>query len=169
MTAVRLAAVALTMVTGFWPGIALYILAAALMEAAAPQGEPSGEHVPDSPAERARLMRDMKERILRLDKRIQRMEDQVVRPDFQWDSRWGRERSTSAAWKKQDMARRFLGRNERGNALAGGMSLRVEKGFQRPVQRQPVMARADILCPPPYPCLPRARLLSPLSAPVGAA
>lgn len=38
MTAVRLAAVALTMVTGFWPGIALYILAAALMEAAAPQG-----------------------------------------------------------------------------------------------------------------------------------
>ena len=89
-----------TMVTGFWPGIALYILAAALMEAAAPQGEPSGEHVPDSPAERARLMRDMKERILRLDKRIQRMEDQVVRPDFQWDSRWGRERSTSARVEK---------------------------------------------------------------------
>lgn len=100
VTAVRLAAVALTMVMGFWPGIALYILAAALMEAAAPQGEPSGEHVPDSPAERARLMRDMKERILRLDKRIQRMEDQVVRPDFQWDSRWGRERSTSARVEK---------------------------------------------------------------------
>ena len=31
VTAVRLAAVALTMVTGFWPGIALYILAAALV------------------------------------------------------------------------------------------------------------------------------------------
>ncbi len=89
--AVRLAVVALTMVTGFWPGIALYILAAALMEAAAPQQGGFSEEErfrPDSRAGRARLMRDLKERILRMDKRIQRMEDQVVRPDFHWDKRW---------------------------------------------------------------------------------
>ncbi len=88
--AVRLAVVALTMITGFWPGIALYILTAALMEASAPQGGVSEEERfrPDPRAERARLMRDLKERILRMDKRIQRMEDQVVRPDFHWDKRW---------------------------------------------------------------------------------
>ena len=76
--AVRLAVVALTMMT------------AALMEASAPQGGVSEEERfrPDPRAERARLMRDLKERILRMDKRIQRMEDQVVRPDFHWDKRW---------------------------------------------------------------------------------
>ena len=31
-----------------------------------------------------------KERILRLDKRIQRMEDRVIRPDFHWESRWNK-------------------------------------------------------------------------------
>lgn len=86
--AVRLAVVALTMVTGFWPGIALYILAAALMEAVSSQGGLSEKFRPDPRADRARLMRDLKERILRLDKRIQRMEDQVVRPDFHWNKRW---------------------------------------------------------------------------------
>ena len=89
--AVRLAVVALTMVTGFGPGIALYILAAALMETAAPGGFSEEERFrPDPRAERARLIRDLKERILRMDKRIQRMEDQVVRPDFHWDKRWGK-------------------------------------------------------------------------------
>lgn len=90
VAAVRLAVVALTMVTGFWPGIALYILAAALMEAPSQDSPSTGEEGfrPHSRADRARLMRDLKERILRLDKRIRRMEDQVVRPDFRWDSRW---------------------------------------------------------------------------------
>ena len=88
---VRLAAIVLIMLTGFWPGIALYILAAALMEAAAPQDAPSaGGYGSEPHVDRARLMRDLKERILRLDKRIQRMEDRVIRPDFHWESRWNK-------------------------------------------------------------------------------
>lgn len=91
----RLAAFLLTLFTGIWPGLALYILAAVLLKPE-PVLSPLTPHEDQFYARfsgsRAVALRELGQRLDSLGARIRNMEDRVTRHDFDWDQRLGREK-----------------------------------------------------------------------------
>ncbi len=87
---VRVCYVLLTVFTGIWPGVGLYLLAALLL-----RPEPLLE--PDSAADRdfyhayasspQSAMRRLRDKLDALDRRIRRVEDAVTSRDYDWDRR----------------------------------------------------------------------------------
>jgi phage shock protein C len=109
---VRIVAVVLLICSGFWPVVALYLLAAVLMQPArrfspfsdrrsfgAPEGEyesggyrgqnddPSGDEW-DYRSERKSAVESLKRTFDRLNRRLQSLEDAVTAKEFDWDRRF---------------------------------------------------------------------------------
>ena len=90
----RIIAVALFVLTGFWPIVALYILAALLMKPkpVIPIQDDAERVFYDSYTHsRHGAVQRLKQRFERLDRRIRRMEDVVTSREFDWDRRMNRE------------------------------------------------------------------------------
>lgn len=88
--AVRVAMVLLTVFTGFWPGVALYFLAGFLMEpepVLAPQSPQESEFYTRFRGSRPVALRELRDKMERLDARLRRMEDKVTQPGFDWEAR----------------------------------------------------------------------------------
>lgn len=88
---VRLAAIFLTISTGFGLGIALYLLAAVLMEpepALKPENDRETGFYRKYRHSRAAAYDEIADKMSRLDKRLQNMEDQVTRTGFDWERRF---------------------------------------------------------------------------------
>lgn len=91
----RVGAVLLLLITGIWPVAGLYLLAALLMkpEPVVPIGNESEQEFYDSyTRSRHSAVRRIKRRFDSLDRRLQRMEDRVTSPEFDWDNRLSRSR-----------------------------------------------------------------------------
>lgn len=92
--AVRIAAVLLTIFTGFWPCAGLYFLAGFLMDpepALPPQDAQESEFYSRFQGSRAVALEELRSRMERLDQRLRRMEDKVTQPGFDWEMRMRRE------------------------------------------------------------------------------
>jgi len=88
---IRAIAVILFFLTGFWPVVGIYLLAALLMKSEPAKNTGIGSN--DKAGGRYRCMRnDTAERLTRkwkhLEKRIRRMEDKVTSREFDWNSRF---------------------------------------------------------------------------------
>ena len=87
---IRFGLVILALCTGFWPCVAVYILAAVLikLEPSLPTDNQAEEnfYVTYSNSRREALQ-ELQEHLYNLDKRIRKMEDVVTRSDFDWESR----------------------------------------------------------------------------------
>jgi len=87
---VRLAAVAMSLMTGFWPTLAMYVVAALLMKP-----EPvirftceSDEEFYDSyAASRSRALHRLKRIYDKMERRIQRIEGRITGKEYDWDRR----------------------------------------------------------------------------------
>ena len=85
---VRALAVIAAIVTGIWPAIGLYCLAALLMK---PEPKPEGDRSTETDTESAsgssvhRAAERLKRRYEDLDRRIQRMENVVTSREFKWN------------------------------------------------------------------------------------
>ena len=93
----RVIALLLTFMTGFWGGIALYIIAAFLMklEPVVPFKEEAEHEFYDSYMNsRSMALHRLKRTFDSLDRRIQRMEDIVTARDYDWDERMKESRSS---------------------------------------------------------------------------
>ena len=90
---VRLAAIILTISTGFGLGIALYLLAAILIApepAIKPENDREASFYKKCRNSRTAAYDEIADKLNRLDKRLQNMEDQVTRSGFDWESRFMR-------------------------------------------------------------------------------
>ena len=88
---IRIAAVVLLIMTGFWPTILVYAVAALIMkpEPVAPLKDEYEEEFYDSYVNsRAGAINRLKQVFDRLDRRIRRMEDIVTRREYDWDRRF---------------------------------------------------------------------------------
>lgn len=90
VVAMRIIVVIGTIITGFWPGIIAYILAALLMkyEPIVPfDSQSDAEFYNSYSASSTMALQRLKDTFDNLDRRIQRMENIVTAPDFDWDER----------------------------------------------------------------------------------
>lgn len=100
---VRFFTVAITLLTGVWPGLIVYILAALLMKpepvptfrpaagqesAAAMEHENRNYEDHSHLQERLRSLQELKERFAGLDQRLRSMEDDIVSRDYEWERRF---------------------------------------------------------------------------------
>lgn len=88
---VRIAAVVLLIMTGFWPIVLVYAVAALIMkpEPVAPLKDEYEEEFYDSYVNsRAGAINRLKQVFDRLDRRIRRMEDIVTQREYDWDRRF---------------------------------------------------------------------------------
>jgi phage shock protein C len=87
---IRIAAVLLTLASGIWVGIGLYILSACLLELE-PVRRPENDRETDFynryRHSRSAAFEELRDKMKRLDSRLRRMEDKVTRPGFDWSSR----------------------------------------------------------------------------------
>ncbi|MCL4734251.1 MAG: PspC domain-containing protein [Candidatus Omnitrophica bacterium] len=87
---IRLMAILGCIMTGIWPGVALYAVAALLMK---PEPVVPFQSVEDEDfyntyvSSRSMALHRLKKTFENLDRRIRRMEDIVTAPDYDWDSR----------------------------------------------------------------------------------
>jgi phage shock protein C len=87
----RAVAVGILLVTGVWPIVGLYLLAAVLMKKApvAPlTDEESMEFYNSYSADRSMALNRLKRTFDQLDKRLKRMEDVVTAKEYDWDRRF---------------------------------------------------------------------------------
>ena len=88
---IRAIAVILFILTGFWPVVGIYILAALLMKSAPVKDAATGTQYRSGRGYRC-MGHDTKDRLKRkwkhLEKRIRRMEDKVTSREFDWHSRF---------------------------------------------------------------------------------
>lgn len=92
---VRAAGVVLLLITGIWPIVGLYLLAALLMkpEPMVPIGNEAEQEFYDSYTHsRLNAIRRIKRRFDNLERRLQRMEHTVTSPEFRWQDRLSRPR-----------------------------------------------------------------------------
>ena len=90
---IRFAAVVLLLITGFWPVVGLYLLAALLMkpEPVLPIGNDAEQEFYDSYTHsRINALRRIKRRYEGLERRLQRMEHIITSPEFKWEDRFSR-------------------------------------------------------------------------------
>jgi len=90
VTALRVILVVGTVFTTFWPGIVVYIIAALLMkpEPIMPiDSKSDAEFYNSYSASSSLALQRLKDTFDNLDRRIQRMENIVTAPDFDWDER----------------------------------------------------------------------------------
>lgn len=90
VAAIRILLVLGTVLSGFWPGIIAYIVAALLMkpEPVVPfQSDSDAEFYSSSSSNRTMALRRLKETFDNLDRRIQRIENIVTAPNYDWDER----------------------------------------------------------------------------------
>lgn len=88
--AFRIIVVVGTIMTGIWPGIIAYIIAALLMkyEPIVPfDSQSDAEFYNSYSASRSMALQRLKDTFDNLDRRIQRMENIVTAPDYDWDER----------------------------------------------------------------------------------
>jgi phage shock protein C len=90
VTGVRIAAVLLTLLTGFWGGVIAYIVAALLLkpEPVVPfESDSDAEFYNTYAASRTMALQRLKRTFDNLDRRIQRMETIVTARDYDWERR----------------------------------------------------------------------------------
>lgn len=90
VVAMRIIVVIGTLFTGIWPGIVTYIIAALLMkpEPIVPfDSQSDAEFYNSYSASSTMALQRLKDTFDNLDRRIQRMENIVTAPDFDWDER----------------------------------------------------------------------------------
>jgi phage shock protein C len=90
MAGLRIILIVGTLLTGLWPGIMAYIIAALLMkpEPIMPFDSSSDAEFYNSySASSSMALQRLKDTFDNLDRRIQRMENIVTAPDFDWDER----------------------------------------------------------------------------------
>jgi phage shock protein C len=86
----RILAVIFLLVSGFWPAMGLYFIAALLMKPAPVipiQNEAEQEFYDSYTQSRNGALYRLKHRYQKLERRIQRMEDKVTSREFDWDNR----------------------------------------------------------------------------------
>ena len=86
----RILAVIFLFVSGFWPAIGLYFIAALLMKPAPVipiQNEAEQEFYDSYTQSSNGALYRLKQRYQKLDRRIQRMEDKVTSREFDWENR----------------------------------------------------------------------------------
>lgn len=79
-----------SLMTGVWPGVFVYIIAALIMkpEPVVPfESDSDAEFYSSYSANRSMALYRLKESFDNLDRRIQRMESIVTSPDYDWDER----------------------------------------------------------------------------------
>jgi phage shock protein C len=87
---VRLAAIAFTLFTGLWPGVAVYILAVILLKpepVLSPAARDEADFYERFAGSRAAGLHEVGQRMERLGARVRAMEDVVTRHDFDWEER----------------------------------------------------------------------------------
>ncbi len=87
---VRTIAVLVLLLSGLWPVVAIYIIASLLMkpEPVRPfETEEEKDFYDSYIHSREGAARRLKRRFVNLDRRVQRMEDTVTGPEFEWDRR----------------------------------------------------------------------------------
>jgi phage shock protein C len=90
LVAMRIIVVVGTLFTGIWPGIVTYIIAALLMkpEPIVPfDSQSDAEFYNSYSASSTMALQRLKDTFDNLDRRIQRMENIVTAPDYDWDER----------------------------------------------------------------------------------
>jgi len=90
--ALRLALIVLAFLSGFWPAILLYLLAAILMKPAPTspfRAEEEREFYDSYTSSRAMALNRLKRTLERLDRRVQRIEDVVTNREYDWNRRFG--------------------------------------------------------------------------------
>jgi len=88
---IRVLLVVMTIASGIWPVVFVYIIASLIMrpEPVRPIASEAEQEFYDSYVDsRQTAARRMKRRAERLERRIRRMEDAVTSPEFQWDRKW---------------------------------------------------------------------------------
>ena len=86
----RILAVVFLLVSGFWPAMGLYFIAALLMKPAPVipiQTEAEQEFYDSYTQSRNSALYRLKQRFQKLERRIQRMEDKVTSREFDWENR----------------------------------------------------------------------------------
>ena len=86
----RILAVIFLLVSGFWPAMGLYFIAALLMKPAPVipiQSEAEQEFYDSYTQSRNGALYRLKRRYQKLERRIQRMEDKVTSREFDWENR----------------------------------------------------------------------------------
>ena len=86
----RILAVIFLFVSGFWPAMGLYFIAALLMKPAPVipiQTEAEQEFYDSYTQSRHSALYRLKQRFQKLERRIQRMEDKVTSREFDWENR----------------------------------------------------------------------------------
>ncbi len=86
----RILAVIFLLVSGFWPAMGLYFIAALLMKPAPVipiQSEAEQEFYDSYTQSRNGALYRLKQRYQKLERRIQRMEDKVTSREFEWENR----------------------------------------------------------------------------------
>ena len=92
---VRVVAVVLLLITGIWPIVGIYLLAALLMKPkpVVPIGSEEEREFYDSYTHsRLNAVNRIKRRFDNLERRLQRMEDMVTSPEFSWEDRFAKPR-----------------------------------------------------------------------------
>lgn len=87
---IRVAAVLLTLASGIWVGIGVYLLAACLLElepVLRPENSKESDFYNRYRRSRAAAFEDLQDKMKKLDSRLRSMEDKVTRPGFDWCSR----------------------------------------------------------------------------------
>ncbi len=90
IVALRIIAVVGTVMTGVWPGIFAYIIAALIMPPAPVipfDSDSDAEFYNSYSANRGMALQRLKDTFDSLDRRIQRIESIVTSPDYDWDER----------------------------------------------------------------------------------
>lgn len=90
---VRIIAIGALLFTGFWPTVAVYLVAAYLMkpESAIPlEDEMEEEFYHSYTTSRVMALKRLKYKFDSLDRRVQRMESAVTTPEFTWQQRLDR-------------------------------------------------------------------------------
>jgi len=90
LVALRILAVVGTVMTGIWPGIFAYIIAALIMKPAPVipfDSDSDAEFYNSYSANRGMALQRLKDTFDSLDRRIQRIESIVTAPDYDWDER----------------------------------------------------------------------------------
>jgi phage shock protein C len=87
---VRLAAILLTLASGIWVGIGIYLLAACLLElepVLQPENGREADFYDRYRRSRSASFAELQAKMKRLDSRLRPLEDKVTRPGFDWSSR----------------------------------------------------------------------------------
>lgn len=87
---IRLAAVIITLLTGFWPAVLMYFIAAMIMKAEPVlplESDEDEEFYHSYAGSRSMALQRLKRTYDNLDRRIQRLENAVTTRDFDWEER----------------------------------------------------------------------------------